>query len=670
MDTDLTLRKESQSNPTFEKFPKKIINILFGDEYYKILSSMKEMEDKTKQYYKDIEKKINEKYKEFNSNIEQYLYNITNKFSTVFGLNEDNINQRKLKEIQNRTKKYLDKLIKIKNMQEQIIENIKLEQSILLESFNITRNLDNDKSIVNIFLEKEFNNIINSWLFTKIDLQNFNLIKALDNSNLDQNYKYIIQNIILLSHNKTYIMDISQPEKNNKEQNTFSFESMKSNESKLIPFISKNLTKMKISKIGDVDTPFRIIGELPKLKKIEIKHCLLSKSSDKNSLIQKFPTLETLIFKGVYNFDLLMLNNITQNLTKLILSNNNFINTDYNNIMEYCILKSTSLKKNLEVLSFSNNNLTDIELDQGLSRFYSLREIDFQRNRITNFKMENFNEVICINCCYNKFSTELIGNDNTIVLLSGNIFLTNKEKCKEYYNKLEKKLKNNEISLTHLAISFLPKEFTNEFLERIIINNTILINLKYLDLSYNSMNCTNLFAFFNNNKGLINLKELNLSGNQLDDTFFEKYLNNNYNSLFSKIKKINLSNNLIGSNNNINIQDLGEEPKERKEDVYKFRLIYKFIINNKNLSKLYLTKNPINEKIEIPNNVNINNYTSNINRDNQNKIIIDSFYSLLKKIFEEISMNKEEKDNRGIFNLKFDINRQINLNSKNINFKE
>ena len=62
MDTDLTLRRETQSNPAFEKFPKKIINILFGDEYYKILSSMKEMEDKTKQYYKDIEKKINKKY--------------------------------------------------------------------------------------------------------------------------------------------------------------------------------------------------------------------------------------------------------------------------------------------------------------------------------------------------------------------------------------------------------------------------------------------------------------------------------------------------------------------------------------------------------------------------------------------------------------------------------
>ena len=655
MDTELITKGEDQANPVFEKLPKTIITGLFGEKYDQILSSLKDTEDKTKQYYKDIEKKINEKYKEFNSNIEHYIQSLANKFLIIFGLDEDNINQRKFKVIQNKAKKYLDRLIEIKNMQEQIIENIKLEQSILLESFNITKNLDNDKSIVNNFIEKEFSNIINTWLFTKIDFHNFNLIKALDNSNIDENYKNIISSFI---QNKTFIMDITS-QKKNQEMNT--------NESKFISFLSKNIIKMKINKTGNV----QLIEDFPKLKSLEFNKCKFSKEKDKYSIIGKCCSLEKLVFNGEDVFVTRMLNNLPQNLTKLILSNNNFINIDYKNIMNKYIIKSTSLRKNLEVLSFSNNNLTRVELYPGLSQFYSLREIDFQKNRINYLKMDNFNpsEKICINFCYNKFSTELIGNDNTLFLLSGNIFLSDIEKCKEYYNQLEKQLNNYKISLTHLAISFLPKEFTEEFLERIIINNTILINLKYLDLSYNNMNCHNLFAFFNNNMGLINLKKLNLSGNQLDDTFFEKYLDNNYNNIFTKIQKINLSNNLIGNKSKINIKDLGEEPKERKEDVYKFRLIYKFIFSNKNLSKLYLTKNPISEKIEIPENIAINNYSSNINRDNQNKIIIDSFYSLLKKIFQEISMNKEENDNRGIFNLKFDINRQINLNSKNINFK-
>ena len=164
------------------------------------------------------------------------------------------------------------------------------------------------------------------------------------------------------------------------------------------------------------------------------------------------------------------------------------------------------------------------------------------------------------------------------------------------------------------------------------------------------------------------------SGNKLDDTFFEKFLEFKYNNIFTKLQKINLSDNLIGNEVEINPADLGEESKikNRIQDVYKLRLIYKFIEKNKNLSKLYLTKNPMSEKSVISTDLDMNQISALINRDenNNNKIIIDTFYSFLKKITDELLMNREEKVNRGQFNIKFDIDTHINLNSDNFNYNE
>ena len=167
---------------------------------------------------------------------------------------------------------------------------------------------------------------------------------------------------------------------------------------------------------------------------------------------------------------------------------------------------------------------------------------------------------------------------------------------------------------------------------------------------------------------------LNLCGNKLDDTFFEKYLEFNYHNIFTNLKKINLSDNLIGNSCNIKIEELGEEAQvkpDRIMDVYKLRLIYKFIEKNKNLSKLYLTRNPMCDKSLVSTDVDMKNIDSTIPRDKNKNIIIDSFYSFLKKISDELLKNKEEKNNnRGQFNVKFDIDTQINLNSDSFNFNE
>ena len=659
-----------------EILSRKTTNNLYGEEYDKISLSIKEMEEQTKKYFKDIGNKLEEKFKEFNLNLNNNFVKLSNKFSKAFGLDEENVDQEKAKFLQNNTKKYLEQLIKIKNMIEQIIDSIKMEMSILINSLDISKSLEEEKPIPK-FLAKEFNNIVNSWIFIKLDFENFNLTKTINSSNIDNDFKDFIYKVC---QNKNFIMSIGPVKGSDEILNAYDYEEIQKQDSILMAENCKNLTKMKVNKIRNADIPFKLDNKnFPKLRYLKFNNCSFSDQKDeKCALIGKCVALEKLIINGAHNFEANMLKDFSKNLTKLVLSNNNFVNSDFKNIMENYIIKSESLRNNLELLSFSNNSLSNIDMEfSSRYKFHALKELDFHKNRINKFKFEPncFFQLKCINCCYNKFSkSEFEANNDILSLLSGNLFLTDLNKCKNYYTKIEKQLNDYNISLSHLTISYLPNDFGKEYLERIIINNNILISLKKLDLSHNNLICDVLFNFIQNNMGCINLKDLNLSGNKLDDTFFEKFLEYKYHTIFTKLQKINLSDNLIGNESEINPAELGEESinKNRVQDIFKLRLIYKFIEKNKNLSKLYLTKNPMSEKSVISTDIDMNGISALISRDknNNDRIIIDNFYSFLKKVTEELLMNREEKVNRGQFNIKFDIDTHINLNSDNFNYNE
>ena len=112
---------------------------------------------------------------------------------------------------------------------------------------------------------------------------------------------------------------------------------------------------------------------------------------------------------GVNNFEISILSDISRNITKLILSNNNFINHDFQNIMSSYIIKSESIRRNLVLLSFSNNCISKVDLESLVNAkqsFHSLIELDFHKNRINKFTIapEYFPEIKIINCCYNKFA--------------------------------------------------------------------------------------------------------------------------------------------------------------------------------------------------------------------------------------------------------------------------
>ena len=177
-----------------EILSRKTTNNLYGEEYDKISLSIKEMEEQTKKYFKDIGNKLEEKFKEFNLNLNNNFVKLSNKFSKAFGLDEENVDQEKAKFLQNNTKKYLEQLIKIKNMIEQIIDSIKMEISILINSLDISKSLEEEKPIPK-FLAKEFNNIVNSWIFIKLDFENFNLTKTINSSNIDNDFKDFIYKV-------------------------------------------------------------------------------------------------------------------------------------------------------------------------------------------------------------------------------------------------------------------------------------------------------------------------------------------------------------------------------------------------------------------------------------------------------------------------------------------
>jgi hypothetical protein len=561
-------------------------------------------------------------------------------------------------------------------MQNQILESIKETTSILMSALKISENLGKEKPIQH-FLEKEFTNIINSWLFIKIDIEKFNFAKTINNAELDENFKGFIYKVC---QNKNFIMNIGPSSSTCDDLNKYSLDDLNQNDAIIISDNYKNLTRLKINKVNNADSYFNIVKNFNKLNYLKLNNITFSSDKHNNKLFKKCPNVETLVMNGIYNLKIEMLEFLPNNITKLILSNNNFVNYDFQNIMKNYIVKSDSLRRNLVLLSFSNNKISKVDLESLVHHpkqsFISLKELDFHKNKICKFSINEdlFLELKIINCCYNKFSKNYFsGYKNILSLLSGNLFLTDLECCQKYYNSLCNQLNAKTISLTQLSLSYLPNEFCGKFISTIIINDNILLSLKKLDLSYNNLNCDTLFTFINNNKGAIYLKKLNLSGNKLDDNFFKRFLDLKLPKIFTRLQKINLNSNLIGGDCPIETADLGANPSSKesnKMDAYKLRLIYKFIETNKYLTKLYIIKNPICNKSIISTKVQMNDVTELVLKDESNHIIINCFYSFLLKLKYELLKSKEEKNNRGNFNLKFDIGQEINFNSETYPYEQ
>jgi hypothetical protein len=450
------------------------------------------------------------------------------------------------------------------------------------------------------------------------------------------------------------------------------YKSKKFYDNKMLKENSNNIMKLNISNIDNINNYFDNEINFPKAKSLLIDNV----SDISENFLRNFPNLEKLQIKYCPSLDIDIMIHLSNNITKLYLTNNNFVDCDFNSILSNFIIRNNNIRNNLKVLSFANNDITKVDFDIIINSskeiFRELKQMDLHNNKLykLNLNPENFPELKFINCCRNNFDHFCFKNiKNIIIMQSANDFLFDRELYEEYYTDLAKKLKNhNSFPLKYLNISYLPSVYSNKYLNELNITYSICINLKKLDLSYNKLKSETFIEFAKNNKGCLNLKVLNLNGNDFDDHFFELYLKNGINNIFSKLQHLYLSDNRIGINNvTVNYKDnypIHDIKYER--DINKLRLLYKFIEENKKLVKLNITKNPLKEKLIIKYDPSGAAHFSEqyIKMGDDDNIIINCFFSFLMKIKNELLSKEDYKIERNEFVIIFDCKSLFNLNSE------
>ena len=662
------------------------VNSIYGENYDLTKLKLFDTENETIEHLNKTINNLQNKYKEFNTDIHNHFINLTSKITDAFKLNNNEENIKKSKKekkealIKKYSNEYIEQLRKIIRMHQQIMKNIQKSFLIFFDFLDVSKLLSKEKPI-NEFLSKEFKNIIDNWLFMEVDLGNFDFTKSNNYSTLDSDLKDLI---IKIKKNNDFVLNINNSKENmliskkNKRNLNPSKESELNNlykrDKQIMNDKYDNLVKLRIKNTFDADNYFMPDLVYSKIKYLKLDNITFT-NKNSNNFLKNIPSLEKLIIKSASNFEINILKDLSKSLIKLSLAKNGFVDYEFNNIITNYFLKSEHIRKNLQFLSFKDNYLSNINLSQLVYQpkqsFLSLKELDFQNNKIYQFSLEPefFPELKCINCCYNNLARNSLEQyPNILILLCGNIFLSQKNLSESYFSSLAKKLNEYTISLTYLNLSFIPEIFSNDYLKKINISDSILINLRKLDLSYNNLIDDTVIEFLNNNKRCLSLKYLNLSNNLLDDLFLDKFLERGLNKHFSKLKYIKFDSNKFG-----NFGELVSESKKQNEEYIKvIKKLYQFIYENKNLSELTITKNPICMNLivkSVGENSADYNFNDLISKDNNGNVEIKCFYSFILKIKLELNQEKQNKSEiRPIFNIKFDCKNNININLTDFKF--
>ena len=644
---------------------------VYEEEIFDVIKKLEDTTDSSSNYLSNLSNKFAQANKNFSQEIKQHITNTALKYKDLFNLdnksseNKEQINSSSsLKIITKKIIKLIKKLIEIYS---QIFSSLKDNLEILFEFLNIPKSLNNPK-LIEDFLSDKFDDIINCWLFMKIDFEKFDFNEALKNCKFDINFKNLLSNIC---KNKNFSMNIIYPKNN--AQNIYDLNERKNSDIKMISENRSNLVKLHIENAGNIDKFIDKDFEFIKLKKFYMKN-----STSKNVLLfQKMPNLEKFTLKLCPYINVNILSKMPEKIKKLYLEKNKFIDNDFNYILNNILLSNKNILLNLELLSFANNNLSKVDLSVIPSRyiFHSLIELNFKKNNINKFiyTKVNFKRLKFINCCNNNLNKSYLSEFDTIIgLESQNIFLLDSQLSEKYYAQLKSKLISNEkvpYRISYLNITYIPKIKSIEYFNDFNINENIMIRLKKLDLSFNGLNCDSFFKFIEKNKGFINLSCLKLNGNNFDDTFFEKYLKLD---IFNKLEHLYLNKNYIGNSETIiNYKDeipIDDKKSGKNKDlVYKLRIIYKFLQKNIHLTKFSITNNPLSKFYKTKNIDFEENMDEYIIKDEKKQININCFFSFLIKIKEELLSKEDEKGRRNL-NIIFDCGANINLNSETFPF--
>ena len=614
---------------------------VYDEEIYDVIKQIKEESNISKEYINQTCQDFSKLSESFVEQIISHLKDKVSLYENLFNLKDENSKKTStfdLKLVTKKTIKYLNQILKIHS---QLYESTKQLFQIYLNFLNISKYLNSKNPSDDFFLDK-LEDIINSWLFMKLDFEKFDFGEALKNCALEENFKNLILNVC--KSKRLYLkLDFAKEKNNNK---------LLQNYLKMIQENQLNLIGIKIDNLDKYENISKKEFKFSKLKKLYMNNVI----SEGNIKFDQTPKLEKFVMKLCPQIDVSSLNPFPEHLKKIYLEKNNFVDKDFYYIINNVILPNKQLLMNLELLSFAKNYLSKIDLSYINNKYFfnSLTELNFSKNKIYSFTFNknNYNKLTYINCCYNNLNRSYVGKIPTILGLEGaNLFLLNDELFNKYYTSLKEKLTSDKIKfnkISYLNISYIPRIKSIEYFKDFRLNESIILNLKKLDLSYNGLKCDTFFKFIENNKGFFNLRSLNLTGNLFDDTFFEKYLE--YEDIFNKLEHLNLNSNNIGDPLvKINYKD--EIPINDKilggntDLIYKLRLIYKFVEKNKYLTRLNLAENPIskmysNKNINLDQSSQIQSY---IQVDEKNNIIINCFISLFYKIQGEIIQKSDDK---------------------------
>ena len=614
---------------------------VYDEEIYDVIKQIKEESNISKEYINQTCQDFSKLSESFVEQIISHLKDKASLYENLFNLKDENSKKTStfdLKLVTKKTIKYLNQILKIHS---QLYESTKQLFQIYLNFLNISKYLNSKNPSDDFFLDK-LEDIINSWLFMKLDFEKFDFGEALKNCAFEENFKNLILNVC--KSKRLYLkLDFAKEKNNNKSLQNYL---------KMIQENQLNLIGIKIDNLDKYENISKKEFKFSKLKKLYMNNVI----SESNIKFDQTPKLEKFVMKLCPQIDVSSLNPFPEHLKKIYLEKNNFVDKDFYYIINNAILPNKQLLMNLELLSFAKNYLSKIDLSYINNKYFfnSLTELNFSKNKIYSFTFNknNYNKLTYINCCYNNLNRSYVGKIPTILGLEGaNLFLLNDELFNKYYTSLKEKLTSDKIKfnkISYLNISYIPRIKSIEYFKDFRLNESIILNLKKLDLSYNGLKCDTFFKFIENNKGFFNLRSLNLTGNLFDDTFFEKYLE--YEDIFNKLEHLNLNSNNIGDPLvKINYKD--EIPINDKilggntDLIYKLRLIYKFVEKNKYLTRLNLAENPIskmysNKNINLDQSSQIQSY---IQVDEKNNIIINCFISLFYKIQGEIIQKSDDK---------------------------
>ena len=641
-------------------------------------NALEQLESSSKKFTEEFSALCDEfkvKNKNFLNDIDLFRENLEKKYGQE-NPNEKVTLKNKALDSDSRFRTMTEKPIQLVNkmtvLYTSLFEMVKSNMNILSHFLNTAKDLDKRKDLKDFFSE-EFKNIVDSWLVMKLDFDNLNINEALNNANVDDNFRNFIVKVYKKKSLKIYVHHMKGEIENEESKKKFKEEKKSLNEN------APNLTKLTWKNAGDLNKVIDKTMKYPKLKNFSFEN---GKINDEDfTFVQQMPNLEKLSIKYVPNFQVeILIQNLPLKLKMLYLEKLNFVNDDFK-----IILKKFNYNKdilaNLEVFSLAGNNITKADFTILSSKivYQSLVEINLKKNKLYKFlyNPENFPKLKFINCCKNNFNKSYFKDAGKIMSLeSGNGFLFEPDLCRSYYDSLKKKICTSDDLLylfDYLNISFMPKFLSKDYFRDFGLNEQLMNKLKKLDLSYNGINCTEFFAIIEKNNNFSHLHSLNLNGNNIDDTFFEKLMKNN---AFPKLEHLYLNSNRIGDTN-VKVQyrddiQIDKEHQQEKEKnlVFKLRLLYKFIEQTPHLNKLTITKNPISEFYSVVKGENADKSDKFIKRDNSGKIAINCLFSMLIKIRDELLTSDFDKEKRKGFNLKFDCRSNVNKNSENYPYND